>query len=76
MNGFGASQLIGMLLTLGVITAVGIRSGRHVKSAADFSTGGGRAGSLIVAGSLMGTLVGGAATIGTAQLAYTNGFSG
>ncbi len=70
-----ASQLIGLLGTLAAIIALSIWSGRQVKSAADFASGGGKSGALIVAGTIMGTLVGGSSTIGTAQLAYTYGFS-
>nr|WP_325238133.1 sodium:solute symporter family protein [uncultured Oscillibacter sp.] len=66
---------VGALLVLLMITAVGIYSGKKVTNAADFSTGGRSAGAGIVAGSLIGTLVGGASTIGTAQLAFNYGFS-
>ena len=65
----------GFIITLLTITAVGIYSGKKVKNASDFSTGGGKAGSAIVTGTVMGTLVGGASTVGTAQLAFTYGFS-
>ncbi len=71
----GMAHLIGLVGTLLVITGIGVWSGRRVSSAEDFSTGGSQAGTAIVIGSLMGTLVGGASTIGTAQLAFTNGFS-
>ena len=70
----GMAHLIGLAGTLLVITGIGVWSGRRVSSAEDFSTGGSQAGTTIVIGSLMGTLVGGASTIGTAQLAFTNGF--
>ena len=68
-------HLIGIFITLFVITVVGIYSGKKVKNASDFSTGGRKAGAAIVTGTIMGTLVGGASTVGTAQLAYTYGFS-
>ncbi len=68
-------QLIGLIGTLAVIIGLSIWSGRQVKSAADFASGGGKSGAMIVAGTIMGTLVGGSSTIGTAQLAYTYGFS-
>jgi SSS family solute:Na+ symporter len=58
------------------ITGAGIYASSKVKSAEDFSTGGRRANSLLVAGTLMGTMVGGAATIGTAQVAFRFGLSG
>ena len=66
---------IGAILVLILITGVGIYSGKRVSSAGDFATGGRKAGVGIVAGSIIGTLVGGSSTIGTAQLAFTYGFS-
>lgn len=65
---------LGAVLVLALITFVGVRAGKNVKNASDFTTGSGM-GSLMVAGSLIGTLVGGASTIGTAQLAFTYGLS-
>nr|HPG87028.1 hypothetical protein [Spirochaetales bacterium] len=61
------------ILTLAAIVALGVSSGKHVKNASDFDTGGNRAGPVMVAGTLVGTLVGGSATIGTAQLAFMYG---
>lgn len=65
---------LGAILVLALITVVGVRAGKNVKSAKDFTTGSGM-GTVMVAGSLIGTLVGGASTIGTAQLAFTYGLS-
>ncbi len=65
---------IGVILVLLIIVAVGIYSGKQVKSAADFD-GGHNASVGLVMGAIIGTLVGGSSTIGTAQLAYTYGFS-
>ena len=62
-------------MVLLMITAVGIYFGKKVTNATDFSTSGRAAGTGIVAGSLIGTLAGGASTIGTAQLAFSYGFS-
>ncbi len=69
------SHLIGVFVTLFIIMAIGIYSGKKVKDATDFSSGGHKAGSTLVAGTIIGTLVGGSSTIGTAQLAYTYGMS-
>jgi len=66
--------LLGMLAVLALISVVGVRAGRKIKTAKDFTTGSGM-GMPMVAGSLIGTLVGGASTIGTAQLAFTYGMS-
>ena len=69
------SHLIGIALTLIVMIAVGLYAGSKVESDADFATGGRQAGWPLVSGALMGTLVSGASTIGTAQLAFQYGFS-
>ena len=68
-------HVIGIVFTLTMITLVGAYSGRKVKTSSDFSVGGKEAGTGIVAGTIMGTLVGGSSTIGTAQLAFLYGFS-
>lgn len=65
---------LGILATVALITGVGIYAGKKVSSAQDF-TSGSNMGVSMVAGSLIGTMVGGASTIGTAQLAFNYGFS-
>ena len=67
-------HIIGILLTVGLLLAVSILSGRKVKDARSFTTGG-KAGSWMVCGAILGTLVGGQSTIGTAQLAFSFGLS-
>lgn len=69
-------QLCGAIAVILLVVAVGFLSGRNVKGASDFISGGRNAGSGTVAGMVMGTLVGSACTIGTAQLAYEYGISG
>jgi SSS family solute:Na+ symporter len=70
-----SAHLAGILIVFLLMTGVGIYAGRKVKSAEDFSTGGRKSGSVLVSGTLLGTMVGGAATIGTAQLAFRVGLS-
>lgn len=65
----------GAIFTIALIVGLGVYSGKRIKNAADFATGGKRAGSLLVMGVITGTLVGGSSTIGTAQLAFTSGLS-
>ena len=67
-------HIIGILLTIGLILAASFLSGRKVKDAKAFTTGG-KAGSWMVCGALMGTLMGGQCTVGTAQLAFNFGLS-
>ena len=66
--------IIGVSLTVALLLAVSWWSGRKVKDARSFMTGG-NAGSLLVGGALLGTLAGGQSTIGTAQLAFCYGWS-
>ncbi len=67
-------HIAGIVITLIIITTIGVYAGRMVKSALDFSVGGRRAGAAVVVGTILGTLVGGSSTIGTAQLAFKYGF--
>ncbi|MBQ7623875.1 MAG: sodium:solute symporter family protein [Clostridia bacterium] len=67
--------VVGMILALSAIVGVSVYSGRKVKNADEFDKGGRSAGALMVSGAVMGTLVGGSSTVGTAQLAYTYGLS-
>ena len=67
-------HIIGVLLTVTLLVAVSWLSGRKVKDAHTFTTGG-NAGSWMVCGAMLGTLAGGQSTIGTAQLAFCYGLS-
>lgn len=64
-----------MVLTICIILGSGIYAARLVKSAAGFSLGGRSSSAKLVAGAIAGTSIGGGATIGTAQLAFTVGLS-
>ena len=64
-----------IFLTVAFVIGFGIYAARSVKSAEGFSLGGRSAGVTLVTGSIAGTCVGGGATIGTAQMAYTLGLS-
>lgn len=68
-------MIIGIAVTLAAFIGLSVYAGTRVKCAADFVSGAGKSSSYIVAGTIMGTLVGGSSTVGTAQLAYTNGLS-
>ncbi len=62
-------------LTIAGMIAVAAVSSCKVRSADDFSLAGRRAGTYHVAGSILGTMIGGASTIGTVQLAFLYGLS-
>lgn len=75
MMTLSSAHILSLTITLLAVTMVGISAARKVNTANDFTVGGNSSGSLLVAGTIIGTIVGGAATIGTAQLAYTVGLS-
>ena len=65
---------IGAVIVIALIASIGILTGKSMKKSSQFDNSR-KATSGLVAGALIGTLVGGSSTIGTAQLAYTYGFS-
>lgn len=68
-------HILGIVLSIVMIEVVSVLSSRKVKTADDFSHAGGKAGTWVVCGTIMGTLIGGQSTVGTAQLAFTYGIS-
>ena len=68
-------HILGIILSILLIEVVGIVSSKKVKTADDFNRAGGKAGTWVVCGTIMGTLIGGQSTVGTAQLAFTYGIS-
>ena len=72
---FTAQHIYGLVITLLIVTVVGLGAARKVRTAADFAVGGRRSGVTLVAGTIIGTMIGGASTVGTAQLAFTVGLS-
>lgn len=57
------------------VTGLSFAAGRKVRSSDDFSLSGRSLGAAGVSWVIIGTLVGGAATIGTVQMAFLHGFS-
>ena len=68
------AHVISLIITFLMVVIVGIYSGRRISSATDFSVGGRKAGFMLVAAAIMGTLVGGAATIGTRSWPFNADF--
>lgn len=62
-------MILGLVVTIGLILGLSIYSGTRGKK------GSGKNGTAVAAGIIMGTLVGGSSTVGTAQLAYNYGMS-
>jgi solute:Na+ symporter, SSS family len=69
-------SMVGAGVVLALITYVGMAARSRVRSFDDFSTAGRSLGATYVAGTIIGTIVGGAATVGAAQLAYQYGLAG
>jgi len=63
------------LIAFGCITVAALRSGRGLRESTDFSLAGRSLDSSGVSWVIIGTLVGGASTIGTVQMAYSQGVS-
>lgn len=64
-----------LAVTLAIILAITVYSTRSVRSAVEFSLCGRSSGAMLIAGGISGTCIGGSATIGTAQMAYSFGLS-
>ncbi|MGI6029447.1 MAG: sodium:solute symporter family protein [Candidatus Heteroscillospira sp.] len=76
MGNLDTMQLIGIVVTILAFAAIGILSGKRIKTKSDYYVGGRSFGTVSVAATTCGMYVGGGAVIGTAQLAFTDGFSG
>lgn len=76
MSNIDSMQLTGIAITIAVFAAIGILSGKRIKTKSDYYVGGRTFGTSSIAATTCGMYVGGGAVIGTAQLAFTNGFSG
>lgn len=64
-----------LLGTVALVLGVGLLAASSVRSAEGYSLGGRAAGIPLVAGSIAGTVIGGGATVGTAQMASLFGLS-
>lgn len=69
------AHLFSLIVTLILFMVPGLYAARKVCSTDDFSLGNRSAGVVLVSGTIMGTIIGGAATLGTAQLAFCAGMS-
>lgn len=69
------TQIAALVLTLVITLLPGILAARRIKSADDYNIGGRSAGIGLVAGTIIGTIIGGAATVGTAQLGFKLGLT-
>lgn len=75
MSQLSYQYIVGIVLTILIITIAGVYSGKKVTETSDFSGKSKNASFLLVAGTVIGTFAGGSSTIGTAQLAFLYGLS-
>ena len=68
-------HFVGIIGTIIASLSIAIYSARNVKSADGFSLAGRKAGAPLVAGGIAGVIIGGGATVGTAQMAFQSGLS-
>lgn len=64
-----------MLGAILFVLGAGMYVSKAVKSSEDYSVGGRSAGAIMMAGSIAGTIIGGGATVGSSQLAFSYGLS-
>ena len=67
--------LLSTIVVLIIVSIMGFLSSRNVKTSEDYTVGGRKLSTVQVAGSIIATLVGGASTIGTSQLAFQKGIN-
>jgi len=70
-----SGHLLSLAAALAAILGITIYSARAATSAEGFSLCGRTSGAMLIAGGISGTCVGGAATVGTAQMAFSIGLS-
>ncbi|SHI92288.1 solute:Na+ symporter, SSS family [Geosporobacter subterraneus DSM 17957] len=71
----GFMHFLSTIITLLAVSYFGILSMKKVQTSQDFSVGSRKLNRYQISGSILGTVVGGASTIGTAQLAFQRGFN-
>lgn len=72
---FSVCHYAGIILTLLTVVIIGVFSSRGIHNAGDFRGDSRQSSAAIVMGAIVGTLIGGSSTIGTAQLAFSYGIS-
>lgn len=76
MGNIDISLYLGIAVTMAAMSVIGILAMRRVSSSEDFSVGGRKSTSVMVAGAILGSIVGGGGTVGTAQAAFAKGIVG
>lgn len=68
-----AVYLSSVALTILLVLIIGYHASKSIHSASAYSVNGRKSSSVFIAGSLLGTSIGGGATVGTAQMAFSFG---
>lgn len=68
--------IIGIFITFGAMSTIGIYSARKIKNSEDFTVAGKSSSAVMVAGAIVGSCVGAGGTIGTAEKAFKSGLIG
>ncbi len=71
-----STHIIGMVITLLIIAGFGFYAGTRINDEKDYAGSSRKAGTTVVVGTILGTLVSGNSTIGAAQLAFLYGMDG
>lgn len=67
---------LGIAVTMAAMSVIGIMAVRKITSSEDFSVSGRKSTAVMVAGTILGSIVGGGGTVGTAQAAFARGLVG
>ncbi len=69
------SYWLGLFSVIFLMVGIGVYAARKVADSNDFSLAGRSSGTMMVMGTIIGTIVGASSTVGTAQLAFKTGVS-
>lgn len=68
-------HILSSMVVLVIVSTIGLMSSKGIRTSEDFTLGKRQLNSIQIAGSIIATLVGGASTIGTSQLAFERGIN-
>lgn len=71
-----ASLIIGIMIAFALMALVGILAVKRIKNSSDFTVAGKQASQVMVAGTILGSIVGAGGTVGTAETAFKLGIVG
>lgn len=69
------THYISLIIAIGISLVPILMAARKVKNSDDYSVGGRKYGVPMVTGTILGTIIGGSSTVGTAQMAFAKGIT-